>query len=131
MRDESKYYLTSANLRVEFAASMNQGRLTENLGRMFILLVDRIANNYNFRGYTWLEEMKGEALLILCSYWDRYNPEKSSNIFAYYSQIVYSGFIRTIKKWNRQTDIKDQIYLRMGMNPSWRMNESNTSSDTI
>ena len=60
----------------------------------------------NFRGYPFREDMISDAILNCLTYIHKFDPEKSDNPFAYFTQIAKNAFIRKIKKEKRQTQTK-------------------------
>lgn len=76
------------------------------LGECFVKISNHLAYKSNFVNYTYRDEMILDGIENCLRYADRFNPEKSKNPFAYFTQITYYSFIRRIKKEARQTDTK-------------------------
>ena len=76
--------------------SKDHGRITENLGKMFIKLSERYAQRSNWRGYTYNEEMRGQAILQLSQIGLQFDESKSENPFAYYTAAVTNSFTRVL-----------------------------------
>lgn len=72
--------------------SIKHGRLSNELSSAFMKLVDKYGNRGNWRGYTWLEEMKGHALLRLVQIALQFNEAKSDNPFAWYTTVIMRSF---------------------------------------
>lgn len=72
-----------------------QGRLTEELGRMIVLMVDRYAMRPNWSGYTNLDIMKADARMALVTGLLKFSPLKSSNPFAYATRTMQTAFINS------------------------------------
>jgi len=103
--------------------SKEHGQMTDNLARMFLKLCERYATRGNVRGYTYNDEMKGQAILQLTQIGLQFNESKSDNPFAYYTAAVTNSFVRIINIEKRNQNIRDDILEINGMNPSWtRMN---------
>jgi len=103
----------------------NHGRMTEQLGRMFIKLCERYATRGNVRGYTYNDEMRGQAILQLSQIGLQFDESKSNNPFAYYTAAVTNSFVRIINIEKRNQNIRDDILEINGLNPSWtRQNSS-------
>ena len=114
--------------------SKDHGQMTNNLARMFIKLCERYATRGNVRGYTYNDEMKGQAILQLTQIGLQFDESKSDNPFAYYTAAVTNSFVRIINLEKRNQNIRDDILEMNGMNPSWtRQNssKSNTSSGPV
>lgn len=103
--------------------SKDHGQMTDNLARMFLKLCERYATRGNVRGYTYNDEMKGQAILQLTQIGLQFDESKSDNPFAYYTAAVTNSFVRIINIEKRNQNIRDDILEMNGMNPSWtRMN---------
>jgi hypothetical protein len=95
------------------------GRMTDNLARMFLKLCERYATRGNVRGYTYNDEMRGQAILQLTQIGLQFDESKSDNPFAYYTAAVTNSFVRIINIEKRNQNIRDDILEMNGMNPSW------------
>jgi len=95
------------------------GQMTNNLARMFIKLCERYATRGNVRGYTYNDEMRGQAILQLTQIGLQFDESKSDNPFAYYTAAVTNSFVRIINIEKRNQNIRDDILEMNGMNPSW------------
>ena len=109
------------------------GRMTNNLARMFIKLCERYATRGNVRGYTYNDEMRGQAILQLTQIGLQFDESKSDNPFAYYTAAVTNSFVRIINIEKRNQNIRDDILEMNGMNPSWTRQNSggNTMSGPV
>lgn len=99
--------------------SKEHGQMTDNLARMFLKLCERYATRGNVRGYTYNDEMKGQAILQLTQIGLQFDESKSDNPFAYYTAAVTNSFVRIINIEKRNQNIRDDILEINGMNPSW------------
>jgi hypothetical protein len=107
--------------------SKDHGQMTNDLARMFIKLCERYATRGNVRGYTYNDEMKGQAILQLTQIGLQFDESKSDNPFAYYTAAVTNSFVRIINLEKRNQNIRDDILEMNGMNPSWTRQNSSTS----
>jgi hypothetical protein len=107
--------------------SKDHGQMTNNLARMFIKLCERYATRGNVRGYTYNDEMKGQAILQLTQIGLQFDESKSDNPFAYYTAAVTNSFVRIINLEKRNQNIRDDILEMNGMNPSWTRQNSSSS----
>ena len=111
--------------------SKEHGQMTDNLARMFLKLCDRYATRGNVRGYTYNDEMKGQAILQLTQIGLQFDESKSDNPFAYYTAAVTNSFVRIINIEKRNQNIRDDILEMNGMNPSWtRQNSGGSNANT-
>jgi DNA-directed RNA polymerase specialized sigma24 family protein len=109
-RKNDGHYVGNAELLAEIIIFKRTGIATDKLGGMLL----KIANNYttkgNFIGYTWKNDMVGDAMLTCLKYLKNFNPERSSNAFAYITQICKNSFKAHIKLQKRHSEIKDRCY---------------------
>jgi hypothetical protein len=94
------------------------GVATNKLAMMWMKLVDRYATRGNVRGYTYNDEMKGQAILQLAQIGLQFDESKSNNPFAYYTAAVTNSFVRVINLEKRNQNIRDDILEMNDMNPS-------------
>jgi hypothetical protein len=99
------------------------GKATNELALMWMKLCDRYATRGNVRGYTYNDEMKGQAILQLAQIGLQFDESKSQNPFAYYTAAVTNSFVRIINIEKRNQNIRDDILEMNGMNPSWSRQE--------
>ena len=95
------------------------GKMTNNLARMFLKLCERYATRGNVRGYTYNDEMRGQAILQLTQIGLQFDESKSDNPFAYFTAAVTNSFVRVINIEKRNQNIRDDILEMNGMNPSY------------
>ena len=95
------------------------GQITNTLARMYIKLCERYATRGNVRGYTYNDEMKGQAILQLSQIGLQFDESKSNNPFAYFTAAVTNSFVRVINIEKRNQNIRDDLLEINGMNPSY------------
>ena len=104
--------------------SKEHGMTTNELAKMWMKLCERYATRGNVRGYTYNDEMRGQAILQLAQIGLQFDESKSDNPFAYYTAAVTNSFVRIINIEKKNQNIRDDILEMNGMNPSWtRQNE--------
>ena len=94
------------------------GQITNKLGTMFLKLVERYSHRANWRGYTYVDEMRGQALVQLAQIGLQFNEAKSDNPFAYYTAAVNNSFTRILNLEKRNQTIRDDILIDSGHLPS-------------
>jgi hypothetical protein len=99
--------------------SKDHGGATNKLAMMWMKLVDRYATRGNVRGYTYNDEMKGQAILQLSQIGLQFDESKSNNPFAYYTAAVTNSFVRVINLEKRNQNIRDDILEMNDLNPSY------------
>ena len=95
------------------------GNMTNKLAHMFMKLCERYATRSNWRGYTYNDEMRSQALLQLTYIGLRFDESKSANPFAYYTAAVTNSFTRILNIEKRNQNIRDDILEMNGLNPSY------------
>ena len=99
--------------------SVDHGKITNELGKMFMKLVERYSQRGNWRGYTYVDEMRGTALVQLAQIGLQFNEAKSDNPFAYYTATVNNSFTRVLNLEKRNQTIRDDILIEQGHLPSY------------
>ena len=99
--------------------NLKKGQATNKLAMMWMKLCDRYATRGNVRGYTYNDEMRGQAILQLAQIGLQFDESKSNNPFAYYTAAVTNSFVRVINLEKRNQNIRDDILEMNDMNPSY------------
>ena len=81
-------------------------RIPEYVGKCFMMIAENLSHKPNFSSYTFREEMVSDAIENCVLYASNFNPQKSSNPFAYFTQIVYYAFLRRIQREKKQLYVK-------------------------
>jgi hypothetical protein len=108
--------------------SKDHGTMTRKLATMFMKLCERYATRSNWRGYTYNEEMRGQALLQLSQIGLQFDESKSQNPFAYYTAAITNSFTRILNIEKKNQNIRDDILEINGLNPSWTRQNSGSKS---
>jgi hypothetical protein len=98
--------------------STTHGRISNRLGAMFLKLVENYARIGKFRSYTYLEEMKGNALQHLVAIALKFDESKSDNPFGFYSISIKHCFVRVLNIEKRAQEIRDDLLIASGAAPS-------------
>jgi len=98
---------------------LTSGKITATLANMYIKLVERYSQRGNWRGYTYIDEMRGQALLQLTQIGLQFNEAKSDNPFAYYTAAVNNSFTRVLNIEKKNQGIRDDLLEKSGQAPSW------------
>ena len=99
--------------------SKDHGQMTPKLAHMFIKLCERYATRSNWRGYTYNDEMRSQALLQLSQIGLQFDESKSQNPFAYYTAAITNSFTRVLNIEKRNQNIRDDILEMNNYNPSY------------
>jgi len=81
-------------------------RIPDYIGKCIFMMANRIATRPNFSGYSYKEDMISDGIENCIQYIHNFNPDKSQNPFAYFTQIIWYAFIRRIQKEKKQMYIK-------------------------
>ena len=98
---------------------VNCGRITNKLGTMFLKLVERYSYKGNWRGYTYIDEMRGQALVNLSQVGLQFNEAKSQNPFAYYTAATNNSFTKVLNLEKKNQELRDDILVQNGFMPSY------------
>ena len=84
------------------------------IGECFLKIANHLSFKPNFVNYMFKEDMISDGIENCVQYIHNFNPEKSRNPFAYFTQIIHYAFLRRIQREKRQLDIKNKIIERSG-----------------
>ena len=85
--------------------------VTNYIGECFLKIANHLSYRPNFINYTFRDDMISDGIENCLQYLDNFNPKKSNNPFAYFTQIIYYAFIRRIQKEKKQTTIKHKLIM--------------------
>ena len=89
-------------------------RISNYLGECFLKIATHLSFKPNFVNYIFKDDMISDGIENCVQYIHNFNPEKSKNPFAYFTQIIHYAFLRRIQREKRQLDIKNKILERTG-----------------
>ena len=84
-------------------------QVTNYIGECFLKIATHLSYKPNFINYTYREEMICDGIENCLQYIKNFNPEKSNNPFAYFTQIIYYAFLRRINKEKKQSHVKNKM----------------------
>lgn len=107
------------DLRAAEQNNKKKPQVPRYIGESIVLICSNLAKKPNFSGYTYKEEMISDAIIDCVAAVDNFNPDKTNNPFAYFTQIAWNAFIRRIHKEKKQTYVKhknfENLYLTNGL----------------
>ena len=112
-------YLNNKDLLKEHGFSKEQDQMTNKLAHMLTMLCARYGRRSNFANYTYNEDMQAYAMMMLVRTWRSFNPEKSNNPFAFFTQCIKNSFIQFLNSEKRHRTIRDELLVNQGLNPSF------------
>jgi hypothetical protein len=101
-------------------------QVSNYIGQSILLICNNLAKKPNFSGYTYKQEMISDGIIDCIAAVDNFDPDRTNNPFAYFTQIAWNAFIRRIHKEKKQTYIKHKNFEN-----GFLMNELWTDSDNI
>ena len=103
--------MTSYRERVIYAKEHDKPkpRVSNYVGDCFLKIATHLSYKPNFVNYPFREDMICDGIENCLQYIDNFDPEKSKNPFAYFTQIIYYAFLRRIQKEKKQLEIKQKI----------------------
>jgi len=107
--------------------SNDHGKITPNLANMFLKLAERYSQRSNWRGYTYVDEMRSQALMQLSQIGLQFDESKSENPFAYYTAAITNSFTRILNIEKKNQNIRDDILEMNEMMPSYTRQAKNES----
>jgi len=106
---------------------LDKPRVNDYIGGCFLKNANHLSYLTIFINYMYKDDMLRDGIENCIQYIDNFNPEKSKNPFAYFTQIVYYAFLRRIAKEKRQMDIKDKIIDKYGYSDVFSVDGSATT----
>ena len=117
--DNKKFLLAMTEYRDKCKKAEEKGRkkppVTNYIGECFLKIANHLSYRPNFINYTYRDDMISDGIENCLQYMSNFNPEKSSNPFAYFTQIIYYAFIRRIQKEKKQMQVKAKIIANAGV----------------
>jgi hypothetical protein len=93
------------------------------IGECFYKIADHLSRKPNFISYSFRDEMIGDGIENCLMYFRNFNPDKSNNPFAYFTQIIYYAFLRRIQKEKKQLYVKYKATEQFGILDEFEMFE--------
>jgi len=89
--------------------------VTNYIGECFLKIANHLSYRPNFINYTYRDDMISDGIENCLQYMNNFNPDKSNNPFAYFTQIIYYAFIRRIQKEKKQMQVKSKLIQNAGV----------------
>ena len=101
--------LKGMELWYEVVVSKKNDRMTDKLANMLLVMVNRRANNPNVVRLTYIEDMEAYAMMMLCRTWSKFDTDRFTNAYAYYTTCIHGSFCQFINKEKKEQDIKEDL----------------------
>ena len=98
--------------------------ITNYLGECFLKIATHLSYKPNFVNYMFREDMISDGIENCVQYIHNFNPDKSKNPFAYFTQIIHYAFLRRIQKEKKQLEIKTKIISKSGYDEVMMVDDS-------
>ena len=89
--------------------------VTNYIGECFLKIANHLSYRPNFINYTYRDDMISDGIENCLQYMSNFDPNKSTNPFAYFTQIIYYAFIRRIQKEKKQQQVKQKLIQNAGV----------------
>jgi hypothetical protein len=109
---EIKDYLQLRKAAVDAGKDIPQ--IPDCIGSKIYMIADILSKKFYFIGYSYIDEMKMDAVLNCIQYIDKFDPERTNNPFSYFTQVCFYAFIRRVQTEKKQTYTKGQIVKHLG-----------------
>ena len=116
--------------KVAIESEKEQPPVSNYIGECFLKIATHLSYRPNFINYTYRDEMISDGIENCLQYVANFNPEKSNNPFAYFTQIIYYAFLRRIAKEKKQTHVKNKM-IENSQYTSWTTMEGDDSSYSV
>jgi len=134
-RKKSEHYVNNKQLlealivyreKVAYAKEndLPKPRITNYLGECFLKIATHLSYKPNFVNYMFRDDMISDGIENCVQYIHNFDPAKSKNPFAYFTQIIHYAFLRRIQKEKKQLDIKTKIIEKTGYDEVMTVDDS-------
>lgn len=104
--------------------------VTQYIGECFLKIAQHLSYRPNFINYTYKHDMISDGIENCLMYIHNFDPDKSKNPFAYFTQIIYYAFLRRIQKEKKQTELKQKLIQNMIVDESLVVDEHDDGNYT-
>lgn len=125
------HYVTNATLLPAVLKAKALGKITDELIKMLWMIAERYSRKSWFIGYSYREDMVSAAVLNLCHNNNalKFNPEKSSNPFSYYTTAINNVFSQFKADEKKHRNIRDALLIDAGSNPSFNYQDASQKDE--
>ena len=127
--DNKKFLQAMIDWRETWPDEDNIPPVTNYIGECFLKIATHLSYRPNFINYTYRDEMISDGIENCLQYVKNFNPEKSKNPFAYFTQIIYYAFLRRIQKEKKQSHVKNKM-IEKGHFESWTVMDGDDTGYT-
>lgn len=113
------HYIRNADLLPAIKEAKQKGKVTNKLISMIQIIAQNYSKKANFAGYSFREDMVSSAVENLCKNALKFDDEKYSNPFAFYTTAIHNSFLQFMADEKKHRNIRDSLLLDAGANPSF------------
>ena len=126
MTKKTKHYINNADFLkalIDYRAACDEAKRNDKqdpivpnyIGECFIKIAEHLSRKPNFVSYSFRDEMIADGIENCIMYFRNFNPDKSTNPFAYFTQIIYFAFLRRITREKKQLYVKYKATEQFGI----------------
>jgi hypothetical protein len=126
MSKKTKHYINNADFLkalIDYRAACDEAKRNDKqdpivpnyIGECFIKIAEHLSRKPNFVSYSFRDEMIADGIENCIMYFRNFNPDKSTNPFAYFTQIIYFAFLRRISREKKQLYVKYKATEQFGI----------------
>jgi hypothetical protein len=134
MTKATKHYVNNADFLsalIEYKKACDEAKkknkpdpqIPNYIGECFLKIADHLSRKPNFISYSFRDEMIADGIENCLMYFRNFDPDKSKNPFAYFTQIIYYAFLRRIMKEKKQLYVKYKATEQFGILDEFEMME--------
>ena len=109
---------------------LDKPRITNYLGECFLKIATHLSYKPNFVNYMFRDDMISDGIENCVQYIHNFDPDKSRNPFAYFTQIIHYAFLRRIQKEKKQLEIKTKIIEKSGFDEVMTVDDSSLAGSS-
>ena len=112
-------HVDKKELLEEIKRCRKTGVVSDKLADFIVKMAKNYANKSNFRNYSYVDDMVGYGIEMLFKGALKFDPEKSSQPFSYYTTVIHRAFLNFIATEKRHSRLRDEMHIAAGLLPSY------------
>lgn len=85
-------------------------KVSDYIGQSILLICNNLAKKPNFSGYSYKQDMISDGIMDCIAAVDNFDPDRTNNPFAYFTQIAWNAFLRRMQKEKKQAYVKHKNF---------------------
>lgn len=128
---KAPHYINNKVLLAQVKQSKEKGHMTNELATSLMLLAERYSKSPKFANYSYIQDMRSFAMLMLVRTWNSFDLAKSDNPFAFYTQCIKNSFKQFLNQEKKQRNVRDKMMVDQGLNPSQTYVDEYNATDAV